>query len=64
MPHLEDSGQQLSVLSALTSSDTGSGFECTLSAFAGTTELSGVVDVPEEWNAIQGNLENAPVGAP
>ncbi|PKU42452.1 rna-directed dna polymerase from mobile element jockey- hypothetical protein [Limosa lapponica baueri] len=37
-------------------SDIDSGIECTLCKFANDTKLSSVVDMPEEWDAIQGVL--------
>ncbi|GAB0186171.1 cAMP-dependent protein kinase inhibitor alpha [Grus japonensis] len=38
-------------------SDTDSGIECTLSTFVDDTKLCGAVDTPEEWDAIQGDLD-------
>ncbi|GAB0186172.1 cAMP-dependent protein kinase inhibitor alpha [Grus japonensis] len=39
------------------SCDTDSGIECTLSTFVDDTKLCGAVDTPEEWDAIQGDLD-------
>jgi len=37
--------------------DTDSGIECTFSKFADDTKLSGAVNMPEAWDAIQKDLD-------
>lgn len=37
--------------------DIDGGIECTVTASAGSTKLSGAVDVPEGWDATQRDLD-------
>jgi len=53
-----------SVLFNIFISDIGRGIKCTLSRFADDTKLSGAIDMPDRWEAIQtdlGRLRSGPV---